>query len=169
MKRKQLTLFLDEVEAQSIESIRQRFNPQQYKLIKSHITLCREDEIEKLEEVLKKLDSLRAESFELQTDGLRRFSEGKGLLIAIQDEDRKFQKLREMILQKGDTKPREHKAHITLMHPRNSTCNDKIFQEIRSIEIPKILRFSSISLIEQEMGKEWVPLKTFLLNDTSKG
>ena len=39
MKRKQLTLFLDEDKAQSIESIRQRFNPKQYKLIKSHITL----------------------------------------------------------------------------------------------------------------------------------
>jgi len=48
MKRKQITIFLDETEAIPIEAIRKRFNPRQYKLIKSHITLCREDEIEDL-------------------------------------------------------------------------------------------------------------------------
>ena len=126
MKRKQLTLFLDEDEAQSIESIRQRFNPKQYKLIKSHITLCREDEIEKLENITKALDDLRTEKFELQTGGLRRFANGKGLLIDIKDEDQKFQQLREMILQKEEGKARAHQAHITLMHPRNSTCDDLI-------------------------------------------
>ena len=46
MKRKQLTLFLEASEAESIERIRKEFNPKQFALIKSHITLCREDEIE---------------------------------------------------------------------------------------------------------------------------
>ena len=50
--RRQLTLFVGEKDAITIEQIRQKFNPLQFKLIKSHVTLCREDEIENLEQVI---------------------------------------------------------------------------------------------------------------------
>lgn len=51
-RRRQLTLFVDEKQSVTIESIRQKFNPQQYRLIKAHVTLCREDEIESIDTVL---------------------------------------------------------------------------------------------------------------------
>jgi len=165
MKRKQLTIFLDEIEAIPIESIRSTFNPRQYELIKSHITLCREDEIEELDVIKNNLQNIEVYEFELQTNGLKRFSEGKGLLISIKDEDRKFQKLRELVLKNGNSIPREHKAHITLMHPRNSTCNDAKFEEIKKFELPKKLSIKRISLIEQEIGEKWRTLKEFELKN----
>ena len=50
--RIQLTLFVDPKEAVTIERVRQEFNPGQFKLIKAHVTLCREDEIQDLEKVV---------------------------------------------------------------------------------------------------------------------
>ena len=41
--RKQLTLFVKDVQAKAIEAIRRQYNPEQYALIKAHVTLCRED------------------------------------------------------------------------------------------------------------------------------
>jgi hypothetical protein len=57
-KRIQLTLFADEQEAEAIENIRRKFNPAQYALIKSHVTLCREDELESIETVMQTLARL---------------------------------------------------------------------------------------------------------------
>ena len=125
MKRQQLTIFLDDIESRTIESIRRKFNPKQFKLIRSHITLCREDEIKDLSLIQSKLRKIEIYEFQLKVGRLKRFSEGKGVLIAIEDEKNQFHKLRELILQNKNSFPREHKAHITLMHPRNSTCDDK--------------------------------------------
>ena len=153
--RKQLTLFLDKEEAVSIEEIREKYNPQQAKIIRSHITLCREDEIKEITMVLYNLDNLQVECFELHLNGLSRFSEGKGVMINVSDSKNSFKSLRELVLLNVTSNPREHEAHITLMHPRNSTCNDSIFQEIEKIELPRKLRITGIALIEQEIGKAW--------------
>ena len=50
--RRQLTLFVEQKDAETIEKVRQEFNPKQFELIKSHVTLCREDEIQNLEQVI---------------------------------------------------------------------------------------------------------------------
>ncbi|MFK7786848.1 MAG: 2'-5' RNA ligase family protein [Crocinitomicaceae bacterium] len=163
MKRKQLTLFLDEIESIPIESIRRKFNPKQYSLIKSHITLCREDEIEELTSVQMNLEKMDFHQFELKTNGLRRFSKGKGVFISVEDEENEFGQLRNLILQNLGNIPREHEAHITLMHPKNSTCTDEKFRAIEQIELPQTLSIKKISLIEQEIGKEWKTLKEFRL------
>ncbi|MEL7221110.1 MAG: 2'-5' RNA ligase family protein [Bacteroidota bacterium] len=163
MKRKQLTLFLETSESESIERIRKKFNPKQFALIKSHITLCREDEIEDLSLVLNNLAQMEVEEFELSVNGLERFSEGKGVFIKMADEERKFHQLRTVILQNGHSVPREHQAHITLMHPRNSTCDDEKFKAIQQVELPQKLRIRKICLIEQEMGKAWRVLREYSL------
>jgi len=166
MKRKQLTLFLDEDQSELIEFIRKTFNAKQYQLIKSHLTLCREDEIENLTIVQQNLEHLKIDIFELATDGLKRFSDGKGVLIKIKDEEGLFQKLRAIILQNLDSNPRKHIPHITLMHPRNSTCTDDIFNKIQKIDIPAKIKIAKISLIEQEIGKEWKVLKEYKLKQS---
>jgi len=51
------------------------------------------------------------------------------------------------------------------MHPRNSTCTDKIFEEIEQVNLPSQLIFKSISLIEQVDGGQWETLKTFKIPD----
>ncbi len=168
MKRKQLTLFLNELDSKSIESIRRRFNPIQFELIKSHITLCREDEIENLSHIQRNLENLEMQKFEMQTNGLKRFSDEKGVLISVIDKKQQFQELRELVLRNENSNPRKHNAHITLMHPRNSTCDDMKFKEIQKSELPKKLRISKISLIEQEIGKEWKILKEYELKNKNE-
>ena len=57
-KRLQLTLFIDEDKSEMIEKIRKEFNPLQFELIKSHVTLCREDELDPIEQVIQNLEKL---------------------------------------------------------------------------------------------------------------
>lgn len=51
--------------------------------------------------------------------------------------------------------PRAQEPHITLMHPRNSTCTDAIFDEVVKMDLPSKFTFNKISLIEQENGGPW--------------
>lgn len=164
-----MTIFLDEIESETIESIRQRFNPVQYGLIKSHITLCREDEIEDWDPIQNNLENLRIEKFALETGELIRFYDGKGVYLSIKDEAQRFRNLREAVLQNGEQRPREHEAHVTLMHPRNSTCDEAKFKEILKVDIPKKLSITKISLIEQEIGKQWHILQEYSLSDKKQG
>lgn len=53
--QRQLTLFVAQAAAVTIESIRAAYNPKQTELIKCHVTLCREDEIQDLEKVVNNL------------------------------------------------------------------------------------------------------------------
>ena len=53
--RRQLTLFVDPKDAINIEQVRNEFNPRQFEIIKAHVTLCREDEIQDLERVMTNL------------------------------------------------------------------------------------------------------------------
>lgn len=162
-KRRQLTLFLEGQEAEAVETVRWAFNPLQYELIKAHVTLCREDEIEPLEKVMGNLTNLKLGRFAVDFGEVIRFSEGKGVLIPAIGDNVQFHKLREHILKGIIGKPRKHEPHITLMHPRNSICTDELFEYIQKHPFPNRVTFSKISLIEQKQGKEWVVLKEFYL------
>ncbi|MCC6727510.1 MAG: 2'-5' RNA ligase family protein [Saprospiraceae bacterium] len=162
-KRIQLTLFVDENQSATIEKIRREFNPIQYDLIKSHVTLCREDELEKIEEVKRSLIVLNHGPITIEFGNMVRFSEGKGLMIPAFGENEPFQKLRANILKGIIEHPRKQEPHITLMHPRNSTCNDAIFEQVKAHDLPRKIEFNKISLIEQEMGKQWHILEEFEL------
>ncbi|NQX98068.1 MAG: hypothetical protein HRT73_09340, partial [Flavobacteriales bacterium] len=95
-----------------------------------------------------------------------RFSDGKGILIPATDKNIEFSELRKSVL--GQTKlTKEQFPHITLMHPRNSTCSDEIFEHIKEVEFPTELEFGKISLIEQRNGGKWNVLKEFnIVNKT---
>jgi len=56
---------------------------------------------------------------------------------------------------------KEQVPHITIMHPRNSICNDEIFEQIKKQEFPTELEFKKISLIEQRSGEKWNVTKEF--------
>lgn len=164
--RRQLTLFVDPKDAQIIELIRQEFNPRQFMLIKSHVTLCREDEIENLEQVISNLHSLTQKEIVTEFGKATRFDNDKGLLLPAITDNIDFQDLRRQILIGLNDNPRKHEAHITLMHPRNSTCTDVIFHHIERLSLPKQLSFKKISLIEQEDGEKWNILQEFELRKT---
>ena len=150
--RRQLTLFIPPEHSVIIEEIRKKYNPEQYQLIKSHITLCREDELENIDLIKQNLSSQEFNSITLSLEPVKRFSEGKGVLIPVADSKDEFQNLRREILKGVIDNPRLHEPHITLMHPRNSTCTDDIFEEILKIQLPAAVSFYKISLIEQRNG-----------------
>lgn len=164
-KRIQLTLFIDENASGQIEKIRQEFNPEQYALIKTHVTLCREDELTLIEEVILNLTKCEMNSVSINFGAVTRFSDGKGVLIPAIGKNEQFQNLRKTILKGIIEEPRNHEPHITLMHPRNSTCTDSIFNKIKKMELSTKIAFTKISLIEQEDVKKWVILREFELKN----
>jgi hypothetical protein len=160
-QRIQLTLFVGEPVAASIEAVRREFNPKQHALIGCHVTLCREGELESLTQVLQNLEHLKHPAFVLEFGPPTRFSEGKGVLLPNIGDDMAFHRLREAILKGAVEKSRKPEAHITLMHPRNSACTDEVFERMLQKQFPKQITFSKISLIEQEAGQKWHVLKEF--------
>ncbi len=160
-KRRQLTLFVSASEAKGIEQIRKTCNPIQHNLIAAHITLCREDEIENWEIIEQNLITLTQLPIIIQLDKVERFAAGKGVFIPAKGHQVAFDKLRKAVLKGVIEQPRKHHAHLTLMHPRNSTCTDAIFDKIKAISLPNSLVFDRITLIEQENGGAWQKLKTY--------
>ena len=165
-KRIQLTLFINENDSEIIESVRKEFNPLQYELIKSHVTLCREDELLSIEKIIENLENLHYPIFTIEFSRPLRFSEGKGIMIPNMGDNEPFQKLREIILKGIIDNPRKPTPHITLMHPRNSTCTDSDFHNIERIQFPTKFVFRKISLIEQEENRRWKILREFELLKT---
>ena len=161
MSRTQLTLFLPAPASIQIEAIRRIHNPAQYALIKAHVTLCREDELMPIEAVLRNLASLEQAAITVDFGPVVRFSEGKGVMLPAIGNKEPFQQLRAAILRGIIENPRRHEPHITLMHPRNSTSTDAIFEQIARHVFPTSIQFGKISLIGQEMGKEWQVLQEF--------
>ena len=161
--RFQLTLFVNEKDSEVFEIIRKKYNPKQFSLIKSHVTLCIEDELKDIDGVLENLYQLKSDPITITFDEIKRFSEGNGVFISAASENKTFDTLRNIVLNNVIKSPQKQKPHITLMHPRNSMCNEGIFEEIKKISFPTQLTFDKISLIEQEIGKKWNILKEFNL------
>jgi 2'-5' RNA ligase len=161
--RKQLTLFLEE-QAEAIEEIRGRFNPAQHALIAAHVTLCREDELLDLTRIRTNLQALaQMQPIEIDFGPVERFGEGKGVLLPALPGNLAFHALRKAALQGVVDAPRQHQPHITLLHPRNGTCTDAIFQQIASTALPTRIRFAVISLIEQQGEGKWMLRERFPL------
>lgn len=169
LKRIQLTLFVDEKDSAAIEQVRSTFNPAQYDLIKSHVTLCRENELTDMEKVTQNLLALNHDSIYIDFGSVARFSEGKGLLMPAIGANEHFHAVRKLILKGIIGEPGIQEPHITLMHPRNASCTDEIYKEIKKISLPNRLKFNKISLIEQINGSKWNVLKVFELPGSTMG
>ncbi len=163
--RRQLTLFVQLKDSENIEQIRQEFNPIQSEIIKSHVTLGREDEIENLDEIITNLNRLTNKNISIEFGEVARFENGNGVLLPAKGDNVEFQELRKYILFGLKVNPGIHEPHITLMHPRNSTCTDTIFAQIKKINLPTKLEFKSISLIEQKDSGQWKLLQDFKFKD----
>lgn len=164
--RRQLTLFVNKKAADNIENIRKKFNPKQHQLIKSHVTLCREDEIKNITLVLDNLQKLDTPNITIQFGQVRRFDNGSGVLLPTLGDNEEFHKLRLKVLSGLEMTVRLHEPHITLMHPRNSNCTDKIFKIIQGTNLPTALAFDTISFIEQVDGGQWQILRTYKISGT---
>ncbi|MEO6348555.1 MAG: 2'-5' RNA ligase family protein [Aquaticitalea sp.] len=159
--RKQLTLFVSGTSATTIDKIRARFNPLQHYLIAAHVTLCREDEIEPIQEIIKRMEMIDLkEPIRITFKSLERFANGKGVLIPCANESKGFQNLRKIVLG-SKLLTKNQIPHLTLMHPRNSTCTDDNFKKLMNEKLPTVLFFDTISLIEQNNGGKWNIIREF--------
>ncbi|MEO5943592.1 MAG: 2'-5' RNA ligase family protein [Ferruginibacter sp.] len=163
--RRQLTLFVDRKDADSIENIRKAFNSLQYGLIDSHVTLCREDDIENIDVVLNNLQKLNTTKITIHFGPPIRFNNDSGVLLPALGDNEQFQQLRLKVLADLGLALRQHEPHITLMHPRNSVCTDEIFKKIQETKLPSFLTFDNISFIKQVDGGQWEILEVFKLSD----
>lgn len=159
--RRQLTLFVDEKDARTIQLIRQKFDPLQFELIKAHVTLCREDEIQNLDQVIINLFSLKQNEFVIEFEKVTRFDNGKGVFLTATNNNGAFHELRKRTLFGLIDNLNKPEPHITLMHPRNSTCTTDLFTQIEKVSFPTKLKFRKISLIEQHDGGPWKILQEF--------
>lgn len=159
--RLQLTLFLDEKDKSAIERIRATFNPSQQQLIDSHVTLCREDELLDLNKILYNIQHLDTSTLTIHFGNPTRFDNNKGVLLPAFGNNEQFQQIREKILAGTSVSVRRHEPHITLIHPRNSSCTDEIFEEIQQAQLPSSISFNAISLIKQINGGPWQIIKRF--------
>lgn len=164
--RRQLTLFVNNEDAQAIEGVRRRFNPEQQALIDSHVTLCREDEIENLDAVLHNLEQLDSPKLSISFGQVTRFDNGSGVMLPASGDNDQFHLLRSKVLAGIPAAIRRPEPHITLMHPRNSTCTDEIFSIIQQMLFPTQLVFDNICLIEQINGGQWQIIKRYKLGDS---
>jgi 2'-5' RNA ligase len=144
--RKQLTLYLDAADAEVIEAVRRAYNPEQHRLIAAHVTLCRDDECGDEDGLKTKAGQLSVSAFSLRTGAMYRFADGKGLALELRDTQGAFRALRDALLPEGH----KHRPHITLIHPRNATCTDRIYETIRELPFPGAVRIRSLTFIRQQ-------------------
>lgn len=154
--RRQATLFLQQ--KPEIEAIRSKFNPRQAELIAAHVTLCREDEVKDWDKLADRLEGLPSRVTLQFTCPVR---EGNLVIMPAIDSDGSFIALREHLLSPDPV--RDHSPHLTLIHPRNGTCTDNIWDTIRYSIKPFDYTFNQVSLIFQQNGEIWQTLRTFLL------
>lgn len=150
--RRQVTLYLPESTSENIEAIRSRFNPVQAKLIYAHVTLCREDEVSDWDKLLAHLSSVVPITLELAFSHVVRDGD---LVYAVVENCDSFHQLRHEVLRMESGTPRHHNPHLTLIHPRNGTCCDNMFRELKTKFKPFLARIESIAVIEQVNGGIW--------------
>jgi hypothetical protein len=157
--RRQATLYLSTPSSTAVESIRSRFNRAQFDMIRAHVTLCREDEVCNWDDFASRLIAMDAIEVALEFGMPVR---DKDLVyLPATGSSESFDKLRYSLLTAQGTLPRNHNPHITLVHPRNGTCSDCMFDEIASRCRPFSSTFRRVSLIEQVDCGRWQDLKTF--------
>ena len=157
--RRQATLYVPPPLDVVVESLRTQFNPIQAALIRAHVTLCREDEVSdwhKTEDCLRRMAKIDVTlHFDIP------IRDGNLVYLPSTGSTDSFDALRSSLLSTGNSSPRKHAPHITLIHPRNGTCSKSDFDEISSQCKPFTITFHQATLIEQIDGGPWRDLVSF--------
>jgi hypothetical protein len=148
MKRRQASLYLPD--QFNIESFRLRFNRAQALLIPSHVTLCREDEVDDWDALRARLESLSP--FELTLGFGAPVRENNFVFLPVTEGLNSFHEFRCAVLTQ---EARQHVPHVTIIHPRNGTCTDPIFADALATISSFRYTFREVMLIEQEGEGAW--------------
>ncbi len=160
--RRQLSLFVPEVSAALIEVIRQHVDPVQSRLIRAHVTLARDEEVEPLSPdlVAERLRQACISPLTLRFGAPKSF-EGHGVLLPCTGGAPDFHRLRAHVL--GSSSVAEPTAHLTLAHPRNPHAPGNVAASHAALAAPRSITFPTICWIEQEGGEPWVVRRLFRL------
>lgn len=164
--RRQLTLFVAEPWKARLNALRATLDPVQASLISAHVTLCREDEIERLDasDLLERVESWEHGPLTLRFDQPARFG-GHGALLPCRHGSDRFQRLRQWLLH--DQSAREHEPHLTLAHPRNPRSAANTDAVLASCPRELELRFASVALIEQVHPEPWRVIEESVLRTST--
>jgi 2'-5' RNA ligase len=155
--RRQASFYLSDVP--EIEDLRIRFNPVQAQFIPAHVTLCREDEVDDWSVLESRIQARIPIALTL---GFRcPVREGNLVFLPAVSGVGEFDDLRNQLLSDGIKRPRKQTPHITIIHSRNGSCTDAVFDEIGQRLHPFTITLREISLIEQTGGGPWVRLAHF--------
>ena len=156
--RRQLTLFVPSGAASQLEAARQVLDPAQFKLIRAHVTLCRDDEIGELSCDRLTARASTATPITLAFGRPEKFS-GHGVLLPCIAGQASFHDLRCHLLESPSARPRQ--AHITLAHPRNPQALGNTPENMAAIEGDFSISFAVATLIRQVQGGPWVDEQSF--------
>ena len=149
--RRQASMYLSNVP--EIEDLRMRLNPVQAQLIPAHVTLCREDEVDDWSVLEARIHDLLPIRITLGFG--RPVRDGDFVFLQAESGCEPFDDLRNRLVGDGIQKPRKQTPHVTIIHPRNGTCTDAVFEEIFQRIQPFTVTLCEISLIEQTNGGPW--------------
>jgi hypothetical protein len=147
-KRRQASLYL--TDAPVVERLRARHNPFQAKLIPAHVTLCREDEVSDWGNFEERLKAVSPFSLTLRFGVPLR--DGNFVYMPVVEGAVSFQRLRKTLL---GGNPRSHSPHLTIVHPRNGTCDDIAFSDIAQAITSFEYTFGEAMLIEEQDDGVW--------------
>lgn len=158
--RIQLSLYVPEPAATSLESVRRILDPVQSNLIPAHVTLCREDELAPYEHgvFVSRFTDIPLQPLTLHFGKPEPFQEHGILLPCIAGEN-EFLTLREHVL--GSRSIRRLFPHITLAHPRNPKGAGNCLANAGVLPERISITFTRINLIEQRVTSPWRVLETF--------
>lgn len=152
--RRQASMFLSNEPL--IDVMRNRFNPEQAKLIPAHVTLCSEDEVEDWSRLASRIRDLPKIQITLSFGTAVR--DGNLVFLPVVSGMEKFDELRIYLLRNETSLPRKHLPHVTIVHPRNGNCTDEMYAEILEQIHPfktTLTTLHEIKLIEQCDGGPW--------------
>ena len=166
--RRQLTLFVAGPWASRLEALRHALDPVQASLIGAHVTVCREDEIEGASPsaLFNRVEAWVAGPIRMGFGQPERF-DGHGVLLPCVHGSREFNRLRQWVLQ--ERYAREHRAHITLAHPRNPRSAGNTDAALAAWADVLELQFEVVALIEQLGSGPWRVLQEATLGSTAHG
>ena len=160
MVRRQLTLFLAGETAAAVEAVRRIVDPEQYRLIPAHVTLCREEEIAgiPLEVLEARIAAGPARRITLEF-GRAEVFDGHGIQVRCVAGGAEYQALRETVL--GSPEIARPRPHVTLAHPRNPRAPGNSLEAAEALPPRWQARLAWIHLIEQDGVQPWRRLARF--------
>jgi 2'-5' RNA ligase len=157
--RHQVSLYVPKRAAIALEAVRRQLDPIQYRLIPSHVTLCRDHETSTLT-ASDVSSALRFGPITL-TFGRAETFDGHGIRLPCVAGEEPFARLRERLL--GPVSVRREAPHITLAHPRNPRSQRYDLDVALGLPAQINIAFPVALLIEQTNGEPWRVLERYRL------